>query len=75
MTAIEIVSIAVTGLGSLGGVIKYVENKHQKLHDEIHDLKEKIHALELESIRSDDNIKKHIHGCVNFKLKPGLENL
>ena len=75
MTAIEIVSIAVTGLGSLGGVIKYVENKHQKLHDEIHDLKNKIHQLELESIKSDDNIKKHIHGCVNFKLKPGLENL
>ena len=75
MTAIEIVSIAVTGLGSLGGVIKYVEAKHQKLHDEIHDLKNKIHQLELESNKSDDNIKRHIHGCVNFKLKPGLENL
>ena len=75
MTTVEIVSVIVGGLGSVGGIIKYVEAKHQKLHDEIHDLKEKIHSLELESIKSDDNIKKHIHGCVNFKLKPGLENL
>ena len=75
MTGIEITSIVVGGLGLIGGVVGYVEKKHTKLHDEIHDLKEKIHQLELDSIKSDDNIKKHIHGCVNFKLKPGLENL
>ena len=75
MTGIEIASVTIGGLTLLGGIIVYVEKKITTLHQRISDLKDKVHELELEGVKADDNIKKHIHGCINYKLKEGLSNL
>ena len=73
MTGIEIASVVGGALTIVGGLLKYADSKHQKLHEELHkhkeDTEKRINELEKKALLGDEKIKGHINSCVNFKKR------